>query len=85
LDLSTTKQGDPLRAAPAADEVAERISRQLAHGRYAPSELYGDGRVARRIAAALVNLTPFVQKRLHYIYDLPKAGGVAVRGGYASR
>jgi hypothetical protein len=26
-----------------------------------------------------------VQKRLHYIYDLPKAGGMAVRGGYASR
>ncbi|MFN9264105.1 MAG: UDP-N-acetylglucosamine 2-epimerase [Acidobacteriota bacterium] len=74
-----------VRAAPAADEVAETISRQLAHGRYAPSELYGDGRVARRIAAALVNLTPFVQKRLHYIYDLPKAGGMAVRGGYASR
>jgi UDP-N-acetylglucosamine 2-epimerase len=52
----------------AADAVETAIRRQLAHGRYAPSTLYGDGYVSQRIAEALVRLEPYVQKRLHYVY-----------------
>ncbi|MGH8598024.1 MAG: UDP-N-acetylglucosamine 2-epimerase [Gammaproteobacteria bacterium] len=54
---------------PMADELTTRIQSQLAHGRYAASALYGDGHVSRRIADALAALTPYVQKRLHYIHD----------------
>ena len=58
-----------IRTAPVADDI-ERIARQhLAHGRYAPSSLYGDGFVSEKIAQAVVNLQPYIQKRLHYIYD----------------
>lgn len=58
-----------VRVAPQAVEVATTIRAQLAHGRYAPSTLYGDGYVSSRIAEALTWLTPYVQKRLHYIHD----------------
>jgi len=54
---------------PVADEIAATIARQLEHGRYAPSTLYGDGYAAGRIAEALARLTPYLQKRLHYIYE----------------
>jgi len=53
----------------ASSNIALTIGAQLAHGRYAPSILYGDGHVAERISAALAALTPYVQKRLHYIFD----------------
>lgn len=49
------------------DAVAATIAAQLAHGRYAPSQLYGDGQVARRIAEAIAGLDPYVQKRLAYV------------------
>jgi UDP-hydrolysing UDP-N-acetyl-D-glucosamine 2-epimerase len=54
---------------PETSAVATALSTQLAHGRYASSCLYGDGQVAERIALALACLTPYVQKRLHYIHD----------------
>jgi UDP-hydrolysing UDP-N-acetyl-D-glucosamine 2-epimerase len=54
---------------PVCTEISAAIRAQLAHGRYAPSSLYGDGYVAERIAESLVTLKPYVQKRLHYIYD----------------
>lgn len=57
------------RVAPVAAEVAKMIQTQLAHGRFAPSALYGDGYVSSRIAEALVRLTPYIQKRLYYIHD----------------
>jgi UDP-hydrolysing UDP-N-acetyl-D-glucosamine 2-epimerase len=60
------------RVPPVAAEVAATIHSQLTHGRYAPSTLYGDGNVSARIAAALAQLTPYVQKRLYYIYDSVK-------------
>lgn len=56
------------RVAPVADEIASCIRRQLAHGRYAPSTLYGDSFVSDRIANSLATLEPYVQKRLHYIH-----------------
>ncbi len=54
---------------PQAAAVLAAARQQLAHGRYAPSTLYGDGNVAVRIAQALGAMRPYVQKRLHYIYD----------------
>jgi UDP-hydrolysing UDP-N-acetyl-D-glucosamine 2-epimerase len=54
---------------PVTSEIVAAIERQLAHGRYASSNLYGDGYVSERIADALARLTPYIQKRLHYIYD----------------
>lgn len=54
------------RARPVTAEIAAAIREQLAHGRYAPSSLYGDGRAAPRIASALAELRPYIQKRLHY-------------------
>jgi len=50
-----------------AAEIAAAIRHQLAHGRYASSNLYGDGYVSERIAEALCRLTPYVQKRLNYV------------------
>lgn len=57
------------RTPPAKDSIAKSIRAQLAHGKYAPSVLYGDGNVSTRIAEALSKLTPYRQKRLHYIYE----------------
>jgi UDP-hydrolysing UDP-N-acetyl-D-glucosamine 2-epimerase len=54
---------------PLTGSIVDAIRAQLSHGRYAPSTLYGDGNVSSRIAESLVGLTPYVQKRLHYIYD----------------
>jgi len=56
-------------AAAVTEEIVAATYAQLAHGRYAPSTLYGDGQVSERIARALCELTPRVRKRLHYIYD----------------
>ena len=62
-----------IEATPAAGALVEAIRRQVAHGRYAPSTLYGDGDVSARIADGLARLEPYVQKRLHYIYDKGQA------------
>ena len=60
---------------PHAAGIADAIRAQLAHGRYAPSTLYGDGHVSERVARALAAIDPYVQKRLAYIEDRP--AGVA--------
>jgi UDP-hydrolysing UDP-N-acetyl-D-glucosamine 2-epimerase len=52
-----------------AIEISPAIDRQIAHGRYLPSKLYGDGHVSERVAEALAKLSPYIQKRLNYIYD----------------
>jgi UDP-hydrolysing UDP-N-acetyl-D-glucosamine 2-epimerase len=54
---------------PFADQIHSTIRAGLEHGRYAPSKLYGDGFVSERIAEGLARLKPYVQKRLHYIYE----------------
>lgn len=66
-----------MRVNPVAEEIAGAIGAQLAHGRYAPSTLYGDGRVSGRIAEALARLKPYVQKRLHYVEEGWATGKVA--------
>ena len=48
------------------DVIAATVRKQLEHGRYAPSKLYGDGHVSERIAAAIANLVPYKQKQLAY-------------------
>jgi UDP-hydrolysing UDP-N-acetyl-D-glucosamine 2-epimerase len=58
------------RVEPLCDRVEAAIRAQLAHGRYAPSTLYGDGHVSERIANGLASLQPYVQKHLHFIHDL---------------
>lgn len=62
------------RVSPKAAAIRAAVKSQLAHGRYSPSTLYGDGYVAPRVSAALAALTPYVQKRLHYIHDVGGSG-----------
>lgn len=47
-------------------EIVAAIKRQLAHGRYAPSMIYGDGRAGERIAELLATVDVGLQKRLTY-------------------
>jgi UDP-hydrolysing UDP-N-acetyl-D-glucosamine 2-epimerase len=54
-------------APPLAPEIVRAAQIQLAHGRYAPSTLYGDGHVAERICRALSRADLYLQKRLHYV------------------
>jgi UDP-hydrolysing UDP-N-acetyl-D-glucosamine 2-epimerase len=61
-----------------AHEIVATVRRQMAHGRYAPSTLYGNGQVSETIARSLATLTPYVQKRLHYIHEQPKRSRVVV-------
>jgi UDP-hydrolysing UDP-N-acetyl-D-glucosamine 2-epimerase len=61
---------------PTSGQIAAAIQQQLQHGRYAPSTLYGDGYVSERIAEGVATLTPYVQKRLHYIHDSKQTGVV---------
>ena len=48
------------------DAIVATIKKQLDHGRYPPSALYGDGHVSARIAEALEKLTPYRQKQLAF-------------------
>lgn len=57
--------------------IAEAIRSQLAHGRYKPSTLYGDGYVSQRIAEALEKLRPYRQKYLAFV----ETDGTGVPGG----
>lgn len=51
--------------------IVGAVRRQLRHGRYPPSALYGDGYVSGRVARALAHLEPYVQKHLYYLHDCP--------------
>ena len=55
-----------IRVAVDADTILATIQKQLAHGPYAASALYGDGHVSERIATAIEQLTPYLQKQLAY-------------------
>ena len=54
---------------PEFEAIAGALEDQIAHGRYEPSTLYGDGGVARRIAASLAEIEPYVQKSLFYVNE----------------
>ncbi len=47
-------------------EIADAIRTQVAHGRYARSELFGDGTAGSAIAEVLATVDAPIQKRLHY-------------------
>lgn len=47
-------------------EIATAVGAQIAHGRYEPSDMFGDGSAGRMIADILATVDPPVQKRLHY-------------------
>ncbi len=49
-----------------ADEIEAAIERQVAHGRYPPSLVYGGGRAAERITAVLATTPLSVDKTLSY-------------------
>lgn len=53
--------------APDRNAITKAVRAQLQHGRYPASTLYGDGQVSVRIAQALADLKPYVQKRLSYV------------------
>lgn len=57
------------RVPPEAGAIRSAIERQLAHGRYPASTLYGDGHVAPRIAEAAATLAPYAQKMLAYVLE----------------
>lgn len=61
------------RVVPEADQVYAVTKKQLETGRYSPSTLYGDGYVSERIAQGLVELRPYIQKRLNYVYEKESA------------
>ena len=52
---------------PVKDKILKAIKSQIAHGRYKPDTLYGDGKASERIADILTKVKPYVQKRLDYI------------------
>ncbi|MCI0627123.1 MAG: UDP-N-acetylglucosamine 2-epimerase [Acidobacteria bacterium] len=68
-----------IRARPVREEILGAMRNQLAHGRYAPSALYGDGYVSERIADALATLNPYIQKQLHFVHE---ADGLPVMSGH---
>lgn len=55
------------------DAIADAVRRQLAHGHYPPSTLYGDGRVSDSLAERLVTIEPYIQKRLAFAEPDPLA------------
>lgn len=67
------------RVRPVREEIAEAVRRQLAHGRYPPSQLYGDGYVSQRIADSLAGLNLYIQKRLHFVQETDGAAKLTPR------
>lgn len=53
--------------------IAATVQEQLAHGRYAPSTLYGDGHVSARVADGVARAKLYVQKHLSYV-DFQEVG-----------
>lgn len=48
-------------------QIVRTVRKQLEHGRYAPSKLYGDGHASERIAGALASVPIYIQKILGYV------------------
>lgn len=54
---------------PDKGRILDAIRNQLAHGRYEPDSLYGDGQTSERIANKLAEIPLYAQKRLAYIHE----------------
>lgn len=48
-------------------DIIRAVHKQLKHGKYKPSDLYGDGHVSERIANSLAKIDLYVQKRIAYL------------------
>lgn len=46
--------------------IVKAVQRQIAHGRYAPDALYGDGKAGRRISELLASRLPSLEKTIAY-------------------
>lgn len=71
VDIGTRQSGrehgeNVMHAGYNAPEIEAAIRRQLAHGRYAPSAMFGDGGAGERIANILATATLKIQKQLCY-------------------
>ena len=51
----------------AAGDIEAAIERQVVHGRYEPSSIYGDGHAAERITTVLAETSLSVHKTLSYV------------------
>ena len=58
-----------LKVPPVRTEIVDALRRQLRHGRYPPSTLYGDGRTAIRVAEAVASAELYVQKKLYFVSE----------------
>jgi len=58
-----------IRVEPKSADILRATKKQLEHGRYPVSQLYGDGMASRRIADTLAKVNLYTQKRLSYIYE----------------
>jgi UDP-hydrolysing UDP-N-acetyl-D-glucosamine 2-epimerase len=52
---------------PQFQPICDGIKRQLEHGRYSLSHLYGNGTASKQIVGLLSAVEPYIQKRLAYI------------------
>lgn len=52
---------------PKTEEIITAIKKQLAHGRYSSSTLYGDGTSSEKIAKILTEVKIYIQKKLAYV------------------
>ena len=70
-DRQTGREVGPnlVACSPARSEITDCIRKQLAHGRFPPSDLYGSGEASSQIAGILASFVPYRQKCLHYIFD----------------
>lgn len=49
-----------------AREIADAVKKQLYHGKYPSSDIYGDGKAGEKIADILVDCEPSIQKTIVY-------------------
>ncbi len=50
--------------------ILQAVKQQLAHGRYAVEDIYGDGSASQIIVQQLKDFQPYGQKQLHYVSEL---------------
>jgi UDP-hydrolysing UDP-N-acetyl-D-glucosamine 2-epimerase len=55
-----------IHATSSADSIESAVRKQLSHGPYAPSHIFGSGNAGSRIAAILATTEISIDKRLHY-------------------
>jgi UDP-N-acetylglucosamine 2-epimerase len=51
-------------------EIFEAVKRQISHGRYTPSNLFGDGTAGIKMINIIANLKPKIQKSISYLDEV---------------